>query len=231
MANTPEGIQAAVVALSWTNWTRAAFVLVIMCVAGTLGSYCRSVWEKDEAERAKNQVIWPGIAAALVVPLFLSVGGNSIFAKELTDDVDVIPNLFIIAGFCVLAGAAAPSFVSALAQRALSVARQADKKAERAENLGEVATEPAENNGQAKTKAVSDVVQEHINAIADPHQKIILSALVNSEYAWRAVGGLAQATGLERSSVRAALMDLKSRELVVDKISTRTGNVLYQACG
>ena len=124
--------------LEGSVWARAGIVLLVMCTSGILGSYCRRIWEKEGIDRVKYDWVWPGIAASLVVPLFLSVGGNSIFTKVLDNTIDsgAMPDLFLIAGFCILAGVAAPNFVNALAHKALSIAKEADKKAERAENLG-----------------------------------------------------------------------------------------------
>jgi hypothetical protein len=207
----------------------AALVLLVMCMSGILGSYCRSIWEEDEKKVARNRIILPGIAAAMVVPLFLSVGGSSVFSQVFDDGSAIIPNIFLIAGFCVLAGVAAPNFVGALAEKALHVARGADQKAERAENIAEAAGEQAENAGLEAPNKNSADAQRHIEEISDPNQKMVLNALVNSEYTWRSVGGIAQATNLKRSAVRTALSALKSRSLVTDKISSKTNNPLYQA--
>lgn len=227
MENTQEAVLAVGNA---TSWGRAFIVLLVMCISGILGSYCRQIWDKDTVKINEKSWIWPGIAAALVVPLFLSVGGNSVFSKTLSaaNNSDTIQSLFLIAGFCILAGVAAPSFVSALAQRALSVAKEADRKAERAENLGEAAIESAENVGQEKQIGPSEQIKTRVSELTDQNQKLVMNSLINSEYSWRAVGGIASATGLDRSTVRTALGELKAMGMVVDKQSTRSAGMLYQ---
>jgi hypothetical protein len=189
------------------------------------------IWDRRVATTTYKDWLWPGIAAALVVPVFLSVGGSSILTEALSvpASVEMVKALFVIAGFCTLAGASAASFVNALAQKALAVAQEADRKAERAENLGEAANEPAENAHKAVQDEPSEESKTRAAQITDPNQKLAYHALIDSDYSWRSVGGIANATGMARTEVREALAALKAKKFVTDKKSARTGNILYQA--
>lgn len=212
-------------------WLRAGLVLAAMSASGVLGAYCRVIWDRRIALTTYRDWFWPGIAAALVVPVFLSVGGNSIFTEALSVSVGVemVQALFVIAGFCTLAGVSAPSFVNALAQKAFALAQEADRKAERAENLGEAANELAENRNTAVQDEPSEESQKRAEQITDSNQKLVYQTLTNSDYDWRSVGGIASATGMGRTEVREALAALKAKDFVTDKKSVRTGSMLYQA--
>lgn len=212
-------------------WTRAIAILASMFAAGILGAYCRVIWDQRRATSDYNDWLWPGMAAALVVPLFLSVGGKSVFSEMLSAPAAaaMMQPLFVVVGFCVLAGASASSFVNALAQKALSTAREAERKAERAETISEVASEPVENADEPAQDQPSEESLRRISQLTDGSQKAVYEALVYSKYDWRTFGGIVKATGLQAMEVRSALTELIERGFVITKKSARTGSALYQA--
>jgi type II secretory pathway pseudopilin PulG len=232
-----------------TELARFAIIAGVMALAGILGSYCRKIWERDEKEGWEARVIFPGVAAAFVVPLFLSIGGSGIFKEALQQDALFGYNLFIIAGFCILAGVAAPTFVNALAKQALNAADQANKaanqakalaeqarkRAENAENIADVTNEAVENqpagtDGPSITlfslerKQDLDVVEP-----ADTDEARVLKAIgAHKDITTRTIGGIVKESGLDRDRVEQAIAALLSAGKISEASSSRTASRLFR---
>jgi hypothetical protein len=210
--------------------SRVIVTSLVMMTFGILGSYCRYIWNAEQSSAKWSDVVFPGVASAFVVPLFLSVGDSGIF-KDVLAGQDFWSNVFLVAGFCTLAGVSSHSFVNALAQRALQTAQEARDKVEKVQNDVDAAVETLENDGEAD--ASSNKLSENQKAdiknkpdVSSVEAKI-LDAFFQSVYTRRTLGGLVRDTRLERSEVRSGLMSLIKQGLVGENISQKTGNPLY----
>jgi hypothetical protein len=109
------------------------FFLAIIMLSGFLGALARqSITASTPPAPLEGDVAPPrapgfagfnllaavilGAAASLIVPLFLSIGNNTIIMSILTPNApDIASKMLVVVGFCVLAGATAPSFIDTLA--------------------------------------------------------------------------------------------------------------------
>jgi hypothetical protein len=211
-------------------------LIAVMVIAGVLGSYCRQIFDKDDIEPKSDgytpsslDIFIPGIVAAFVVPLFLSIGKNDIFTKVINGE-QYSENMFIVFAFCLLAAVSARSFVNALARQALQKATTAEKKADEASELAseELRTiKSVDAHAQAaQTKAAADILDSFQGT---EQEKLVLRSLVDGDYVRRSVTGIAKETGLDKREVRDVLRNLTARGIVTEAQSKRTGSLLYQA--
>ena len=187
--------------------------------------------QKAEGENASvMRSLAVGVAASLLVPLFLNMISSNLVDGTKTD----IYKLLVFAGFCLIASISSASFIRTLSDRVLSEARSARKEAK-------VAQEEA-------TRAKKDVqeVQESITPILDRHTELdppptpvrserpaqitesdrVLLGIRNSKYAYRTATGIAKDAGLDASRVNAVLQQLAETGLVSQKTG-RKGNRLW----
>jgi hypothetical protein len=211
-----------------------AFVAIaIILAAGVLGAYCRKIFDgAGEEDKPFPHIVVPGIVAAALVPLFLSIGQSDLFQK-LLDGTKTVHNAFVLFGFCLLAAVTARSFVESLAKEALQTARDAQTKAaaakDTAEGTRDVLAEHAENQDLPLEKGAQDQSEALRDAGVSGQQEVVLKSLLEGSYVRRSVTGIARETGLTKDSVRNALQDLIIKDLVVERESKRTGALLYQA--
>lgn len=219
-------------------------LLAAMILSGWLGCFARFFINFESAKdpalalrdgrsalKSGSSVFVLGTAAALVVPLFLSIGNNDIVSNILkpADNSTVAADILVVAGFCVLAGAAAPSFIESLAQRALSLAR---KNADKIESLDEktqgnleLISEQIEAGNQATPAAATPRITS-VSATGDEGR--VIEALNSSTYVRRTVTGISADTGIGRDKVREILDTLVSNGDVVRTTSGKTGVLLYE---
>ncbi|WP_378950865.1 YEATS-associated helix-containing protein [Mesorhizobium sp. ANAO-SY3R2] len=221
-------------------------LLAAMILSGWLGCFARYFINFESAKepalsfrdgrtglKGSSSVFVLGTAAALVVPLFLSIGNNDIIGNILSgaDRSTVAADILVVAGFCVLAGAVAPSFIENLAQRALSLARKNEEKIESLEektqgNL-ELIAEKIEGGNQASPAAATPrIAGLSVSATGDEGR--VVDALNTSAYLKRTVTGIAADTGIGKDKVREILNTLVHNGDVVRTTSGKTGVVFYE---
>ncbi|HEX8651375.1 MAG TPA: YEATS-associated helix-containing protein [Pyrinomonadaceae bacterium] len=118
-----------------------ALVIVVMLLAGGLGGlvnyYLGRLDNPDKANLKESIVI--GMAASFLVPLFLQM----ISSNLLTNGNNEPLNLFILAGFCLIAAISSRAFISSLSAEVIRKAKEATQKAEQATNVAEQAKDTA----------------------------------------------------------------------------------------
>ena len=181
-------------------------------------------------------VFAPGLVGAAVIPLFLSIGGNDLFEKTLRGEAGYIYNLFLIFGFCALAGLSAPSFVESMAAKAL--ATEAKKEAKEAKDDAEKAKEGAED-AKDETKELKANLPESpasaqtknfsliLKSAGNRAEKQVLQAFANSGYSLRTVRGLSRDSGLRDADLERTIAALVDKELL-KSVTTKRGEVMYQ---
>lgn len=221
-------------------------LLATMVLSGWLGCFARffinvesakdpalSLRDGRSALKSGSSVLVLGTAAALVVPLFLSIGNNDIISNILkpADDARVAADILVVAGFCVLAGAVAPSFIESLAQRALSLARKNEDRIESLDEMTqgnlELISEQIEAGNQASPAAATPrIATLSISATGDEGR--VVDALNSSAYVRRTVAGISADTGIGRDKVREILDTLIRKGDVLRTTSGKTGVLLYE---
>jgi hypothetical protein len=116
-------------------------VIVVMLLAGSLGGvvnyYLGRLDNPDKASLKESIII--GIAASFLVPLFLQMISSNLLA---TGDTEPL-NLFILAGFCLIAAISSRAFITSLSAEVIRKAKEATQKAEQASNVAEQAKDTA----------------------------------------------------------------------------------------
>jgi hypothetical protein len=133
------------------NWYIPILIVVIL-LAGSLGGwvnyYLTRVKDQDHASLRESLVI--GIAAAFLVPLFLQMISSTLLTSGASNPLE----LFVFAGFCLVASISSRSFVQTLSERVLKEAR------EDAQNAKAVAQEAKAEVD--KVKGATDSVQKQM---------------------------------------------------------------------
>lgn len=223
-------------------------LLAAMILSGWLGCFARYFIDFESAKeptlslrdgspslKGSSSIIVLGTAAALVVPLFLSIGNNTIISAILSadDTSKVADRILAVAGFCVLAGAVAPSFIESLAQRALSLAR---KNEDKIESLGdktqanlELISEQIEAGAQALPAAATPrIASLAVPGAASSEEGRVIDALNSGAYVRRTVTGISADTGFDKDKVREILNALIKKGDVVRTTSGKTGVLFYE---
>ena len=115
-----------------TDGIHLAVVVGIMFVCGTLGGLV-NYWGESIPDAEKRPVlkrISAGIAAALVVPLFL----NMISSSLLGDSQSKPLSLFVFAGFCVVAAISSKAFIESISKKLISRVDHVEESQTRLEN-------------------------------------------------------------------------------------------------
>lgn len=183
-----------------------------------------------------------GAAASLIVPLFLSIGNNTIIMSILTPNApDIASKMLIVVGFCVLAGATAPSFIDTLAQKALVVAEANAQKvkqlAAEAQETKEIVAEERANrpasSGTAGVKTFSGALGKIDFGLeslgmpsASPSEHSVVDIIAGGPYRLRSIGGIAADLGIDRSQAATAVSGLVASGVLEAK-RTSTGVTLY----
>jgi hypothetical protein len=233
-----------------SNFGVAALFLATLPAGGMLGSWSRRFTaiiranvSNEETTSSINddmlqlepgffRIAIPGIAAAFVVPLFLSVGQNAIISQILgsNDIYPILDEILVVFGFCILAGATASNFIDSMAKHALEIADQNRKSIRniKQENIeqSDIIAEIIENKDGIPAGVEK---KEYDSKNLNPKQNIVMSSLHSSRYDKRSATGIARETGLGIQEVRKTLAELNGKGLVVEVPSNRTGSLLYQA--
>ncbi len=219
------------------NTANVVGIVVLMIVAGILGSYCRKIFEEDSPTKKVQtrgriaeflNVVIPGIVASFVVPLFLSIGKSDVFTNVIAGE-HYAENSFIIFAFCLLAAVSSRSFVNALAEKAFQKAEQADKKAEQADLKADEAKDLASEEPRIATSALAPQAPPVGPIQGTDQEKLVWKSLTSGNFVRRSITGIAKETKLDKADVRNILQNLVAKDLVVEAPSVRTGGLLYQA--
>jgi len=215
------------------QFASALALVVVMVLSGLIGAVCRAVAQPQTGDPVTFRILLPGVAAALVIPLFLSLGGSSIFVDALAGGDKFYLSLFLIAGFCILAGLAGQNFLGSLAARALNTAKRAEDKAEHAETHVEAMAENLENEGVVAAAGMAD--ETKAQRIADLQSKWtqdspeyrLLGAMADKGQRFRTLGGLVKSTFLPRALADAAAKKLVASQALAESVSPRSGVRLF----
>jgi hypothetical protein len=210
-------------------------VMIATGIAGGLAGYFISLdrgtakQEPSDDSRVKAVASWfkyvfLGVIAALIVPLFLSLAKSDLVTNLLNDgttsaDPKASPSdIFVFAGFCLVAAISSRGFIQSISDRILREAREARKTAEaaqaQAEKIADTIVEPEpEDEPVSQVQALAAGGGAPAVPVSEGG-KAILQGLRDRGYTLRSTGGLARDTGLQNKEVIDELDKLSSDGLV-----------------
>ncbi len=210
-------------------WNHNLTLLAIMLLAGGFGGIVNHLLDKRSNRDAHSltRSLFSGIAASLLVPLFLNMISSTLLAQSANDD----EKLFVFSGFCLIAAISSSAFIRRLSDKVLQDVEELRKHVrETATNLAfllEAQTEPAEwgRTPPAAEKALP----------LDENSSAVLKALTEGKYALRSTHGISHDAGLDVDQTGKNLDDLASRGLVrrwesdegTRWVATATGRLLF----
>jgi DNA-binding MarR family transcriptional regulator len=199
------------------GWRLFFIVVGTMIVMGLFGGAVNFLLAtKDDPENTKLKSVGAGLAASLLVPLFLKIIGSDLLkTKAIT-----LTDLLVFAGFCLIAAISSKAFMKTLAERVLQKAEEANKTAqatknevkEQAERVEELVTEPERQTPETATAKSQKLATPPAPAL-DPNSIKVLQALLDSRFVMRTLSGIAMDVGLTISEVVSVLSTLEKNGL------------------
>lgn len=148
-------------------------LLLVMLLSGGLGglvNYYLARLDNPERRNLKESIVI-GIAASFLVPLFLQM----ISSDLLTSGASNYLNLFILAGFCLIASISSRAFIGSISEEVIRRAKEATKKAQEATNVAEQAKDTA-LNAQGAAVSAQRKVEFVESANAPPTERAVARA-------------------------------------------------------
>lgn len=190
-------------------------LLLVMVASGLLGGVVNFIYSYSNGRKKMVQFVdliksmITGVAAALLVPIFLNTISSNIVKESETDDV----KLLVFAGFCVIAAVSSKAFIRAISNRVLERVNRVeeDVQAVKAEIQPMVLKHSELNKAYSrKEKAEGTKSTVQVNnagaSVPDETQSIkVLEKLADSDYAFRSIEGLARDVNMEPEQVRECL--------------------------
>jgi hypothetical protein len=211
-------------------------VMIATGIAGGLAGYFisldRGTDRQARSGESSTRIVAPwlkyvflGITAAFIVPLFLSLAKSSLVG-DLLKGGPVTSDIFVFAGFCLVAATSSRTFIQSISDRVLREAREARETAEAAQKQVEQAvdsiTEPeSDEEPVAQTQATAG--EGAPAAPVSDRGKDILLGLRDRGYTLRSTSGLAKDTGIQKEEVIEELKQLNNDGLVRMASITRKG--------
>lgn len=204
-------------------------VIIATGIAGGLAGYFisldRGTAKQEPSDDSSAKIVAPwlkyvflGVIAAFIVPLFLSMAESDLVTNLLavSDSTPSSSDIFVFAGFCLVAAISSRAFIQSISDRILREAREARETAEaaqaQAEEIADTIVEPEpEEEPEMQTAAAAAAAPE---VDLDDHGKAILHGLRDRGYALRSVSGLAKDAALDKQDVIDRLQELSTGGLV-----------------
>lgn len=195
----------------------------IMLAGGLLGGGVNYLLAKaDEPADAPSKAdllrsVLAGIAAALLVPLFLNMLSSDLLTQEKWEPLSAL----IFLGFCLVAAISSKAFITTISDRLISEVKQARQDAAEANQNAADAQEKANAavEGQAEPPPPPDAGTEGFEAVArvslnEGEKRVLLAFTRRPEFKFRYFFGVVADSALEPDEARNVLDRLESRGLV-----------------
>jgi hypothetical protein len=192
------------------------WIFLIILLSGALGGVLNYLGARGE--EPKNAGFWQsllgGIVASFMVPLFLNmISSNLIEAVRGTaNNPGDLSKLFVLSGFCLVAGVSSRAFISTLSARVLRETKATRNEMQQMkrefEPIREKETEKEPQEILPLSVSVADDMSIGENA------KKVLKALADGRFTLRTRTGIANDTGIEKDAVNKTLDDLVEERLV-----------------
>ncbi|MBW7477321.1 helix-turn-helix domain-containing protein [Paenibacillus oenotherae] len=195
-------------------------VLIIILISGAIGGIVNYLLVERVGvlflrDREFYKSIFIGLAAALLVPLFL----NTISSNLIRDSETDIYKIFVISGFCLIASIYSKSFIQTLSDK---VIRQLDEVQQKVKNVEKdvnaIADSETEDGSGGKHNdiMVSHSLDEHLPQLKasfrenDTDKIKILRSLAEGNYTFRSLQGMSKETGINEREINIAINELSA---------------------
>jgi hypothetical protein len=199
-----------------------ATIIPVMIGAGLLGGLVNYfVTRRDDPEGSsfwKSATL--GIAASLLVPLFLNMISSSLLDSIRTGTPNFDSSkVLVFLGFCLVAAISSTSFIKTLSDRILQeardakkAARQADKKVSEVQSAIQPIVEKETEAEETPSDAITNLVSQR--TVMGDKERRLLQKLANGRWVLRTRTGLAKETQIPKPEVDAMMENLRERKLV-----------------
>ena len=208
-----------------------ALVIGVILAAGLLGgavNYFMTKKDDPDGDYWKSATL--GIAAALLVPLFLNMISSTLLdsIRSTTTGIVDLTKILVFTGFCLVAAISSTAFIKTLSDRILQeareakkVARQADKKASDAQADVQLIVE---KETEAETSSGPNAPLSASTIMVSENEAKLLRSLATGRWVLRTRTGLAKETGINKPEVDSMMDELRKKQLVGYKyIAARAG--------
>ncbi len=197
-------------------------IAAVMLGSGVLGGIINFLITDPAQERPLKwwQHVTVGIGAAFMVPLFLNMISSGLIddIRGANDSPSDPAELFVLAGFCLVAAVSARAFIRTLSNRLLQEVRDAKQTAQDAkEDAAEAQRVVAPLVEQDVTEAeagTDDQAPKRVASTLSPEELRALSALAHSSFSMRSLTGLARDAQLDKTVVNSVLSNLLAQGLI-----------------
>jgi hypothetical protein len=164
-----------------------------------------------------------GLGASMLVPLFLDTISSNILEF---DSKQPFPEkrYFLLAGFCLIAAIFSKRFIEDL----YSIVMKAKKEAEEAnKRVSELEDSKSEIDDDDTAKLISSKFTISEKSEDKESMNKVVRAILQSNYSFRTLSGIAKSSGLSKEIVANALTDLKAKGLAESKLG-KQGNYVWK---
>lgn len=182
----------------------------------------------DKIDFAMHMLL--GIAAALVVPLFLNTISSSLVGEAIKGGQDSRNSLLVIMGFCIIAAVSSRRFIDSITDSVIrdfkrnienqnQKIERLDDKASQALDLASVETEPeAFDEEQGLT---GPILKNYQIPSLDEQENKVISAILSKTYRSRASASIARDLVIPEARVLVLLEGLADKGFAVMKTTTK----------
>lgn len=195
-------------------------VISVIFAAGLLGGAVNYFMvQKDDPDKSYRRSATLGVAAALLVPLFLNMISSTLLDSIRNGSTGVVDlsKILVFTGFCLVAAISSTAFIRTLSDRVLQEAREAKKVAHQADKKAsdvQSAVQPiVEKETEGETPSDPKTLKGFTPMVDETETKL-LQNLANGKWVLRTRTGLAMETGIPKPEVDLRMDDLRKRRLV-----------------
>ncbi len=199
-------------------------IFLVIIVFGSLGGIIGHFYNFDELSQGPGQKFphWArsviaGVAAAFLVPLFLTMASSKLVEKIISGDVINVSNLFVFIGFCIAASVSSRRFIGSISKQLHDKIQNFEETAERADRAVKEVEDVLNEDEVGDVETVPQVANIELT---EENTKLIESFRANPLMR-RSISGLSRDTGIPYNSTKEQLDELMSKK-VVEKVQTQT---------
>lgn len=198
------------------------FICILILLMGSLGGVINYLLHNDKNIKFYHNsyfgsCIIVGIGAAIIVPLFLNTISSNLIRESITD----VSKLFILAGFFLLASIFSEKFINSIWKKIIKDVEENKKDINRVnENIAPIIDKETEIDDETEIEELVKMEDDNEKTVdldinSDSKNLLkILKCLVDGEYTYRSISGIAKSTNLNISYVKKTINSLINRDYV-----------------
>ncbi len=194
-------------------------LLAAMVVFGLLGGLVNAIKTNQEKKDYWKSLV-KGIAAALLVPIFLEIMQSELVTIEKPESqgTTTLYDYLVFGGLCLIVAVFSDSFIDTIGNKLMKKVQKAEIKAtesnKKVNTLINNMAEPDENEDSVEKRVRN--IQEGLKfkgQVSDL-DKVINSLKDNHQYKYRTINGIMKDTGLPKPNVTQMLKNLEKQGIV-----------------